>query len=207
MRPYDKSTGQGAYAYSPLKGRSVPLTGHQQKSRMPGLLVRSFRCTQSSYDRRARLGGTQCIPSLPWSPPSALNRAPGHCTNRRIPTQKATERRCAMKAWLQHSALSAVVLAFLPLIELVSPAAGRAEPPPPCPPGMYWNFATVVCEFPPPPPLYIDPWLPVYVPDLVDVDLDLDVDIPIPGPPGIGRPGPAPRPRGGGGGRRGGGRR
>jgi hypothetical protein len=190
---------------------------------MPGMLVRSFRCTQSSYDRRARLGGTQCTPSLPWSPPSALNRAPGHCTNRRIPTQKATERRCAMKAWLQHSALSAVVLAFLPLIELVSPAVGRAEPPPPCPPGMYWNFATVVCEFPPPPPVYIDPWLPVYVPDIVDADLDLDVDIPIPGPPGIGapgppggigpggpnigRPGPAPRPRGGGGGRRGGGRR
>jgi hypothetical protein len=28
MRPYDKSTGQGAYAYSPLKGRSVPLTRH-----------------------------------------------------------------------------------------------------------------------------------------------------------------------------------
>src|SRR5258707_279526 len=93
---------------------------------MPGMLVRSFRCTQSSYDRRARLGGTQCTPSLPWSPPSALNRAPGHCTNRRIPTQKATERRCAMKAWLKHSALSAVVLAFLPLIELVSPAVRPA---------------------------------------------------------------------------------
>ena len=58
------------------------------------MLVRSFRCTQSSYYRRARLGGTQCTPSLPWSPPYALNRAPGHCTNRRIPTQKATERRC-----------------------------------------------------------------------------------------------------------------
>ena len=120
-----------------------------------------------------------------------------------------------MKPWLQHSALSAVVLAFLPLIELASPAVGRAQPPPPpCPPGMYWNFATVVCEFPPPPPVYIDPWLPVWVPDIVDADLDLDVDIPIPGPPGIGpggpnigRPGPAPLPRGGGGGRRGGGRR
>jgi hypothetical protein len=123
-----------------------------------------------------------------------------------------------MKPWLQHSALSAVVLAILPLIELASPAVGRAEPAPPCPPGMYWNFATVVCEFPPPPAVYIDPWLPVYVPDIVDVDLD--VDIPIPGPPGIGgpggpniggpggpnigRPGPVPRP---GGGRRGGGRR
>ena len=183
---------------------------------MPGMLVRSFRCTQSSYDRRARLGGTQCTPSLPWSPPSALNRAPGHCTNRRISTQKATERRCAMKPWLQHSALSAVVLAFLPLIELASPAVGRAQPPPPCPPGMYWNFATVVCEYPPPPAVYVDPWLPVYVPDIVDVDLD--VDIPVPGPPGIGppgigrpgppgpgvgRPGPGPRPGGG----RGGGRR
>ena len=33
------------------------------------------------------------------------------------------------------------------------------------------------------------PWLPVYVPDIVDVDLDLDVDIPVPGPPGIGPPG------------------
>lgn len=148
---------------------------------------------------------------------------PGHCTNRKISTQKATERRCAMKPWLQHTALSAVVLAFLPLIELASPAVSHAQPPPPCPPGMYWNFATVVCEFPPPPPVYIDPWLPVYVPDIVDADLDLDVDIPIPGPPGIGapgrpggigpggpnigRPGPAPRPRGGGGGRRGGGRR
>ena len=95
-----------------------------------------------------------------------------------------------MKPWLQHSALSAVVLAFLPLIELASPAVGRAEPPPPpCPPGMYWNFATVVCEFPPPPAVYIDPWLPVWVPDIVDVDLDLDVDIPVPGPPGIGPPG------------------
>src|SRR5215212_2869179 len=114
-----------------------------------------------------------------------------------------------MKPWLQRSAVSAVVVAFLPLIELASPAVGGAQPPP-CPPGMYWNFATVVCEFPPPPAVYIDPWLPVYVPDIVDVDLD--VDIPIPGPPGIGRPGgpniggpgPAPRP---GGGRRGGGRR
>ena len=96
-----------------------------------------------------------------------------------------------MKAWLQHSALSAVVLAFLPLIELASPAVSRAQPPPPpCAPGMYWNFATVRCEFPLPPPVYIDPWLPVYVPDIIDADLDLDVDIPIPGPPGIGAPGP-----------------
>src|SRR3954470_5533182 len=109
-----------------------------------------------------------------------------------------------MKPWLQRTAVSAVVLAFLPLIEVASPAVSGAQPPPPCPPGMYWNFNTVVCEFPPPPPVYIDPWLPVYVPDIVDVDLD--VDIPIPGPPGIGppgrpnvgRPGPAPRPRGGG---------
>ena len=82
-----------------------------------------------------------------------------------------------MKAWLRHSALSAVVLAFLPLIELVSPAVGRAQPPP-CPPGMYWNFATNICEFPLPPPVYIDPWLPIWVPDVVDADLDLDVDIP-----------------------------
>ena len=53
-----------------------------------------------------------------------------------------------MKPWLQHSALSAVVLAVLPLIELASPAVGHAEPPPPpCPPGIYWNFATVICEF------------------------------------------------------------
>ncbi len=87
-----------------------------------------------------------------------------------------------MKAWLRHSALSAVVLAFLPLIELVSPAVGRAQPPP-CPPGMYWNFATNICEFPLPPPVYIDPWLPIWVPDVVDADLDLDVDIPV-GPPG-----------------------
>ncbi len=82
-----------------------------------------------------------------------------------------------MKPWLQRSAVSAVVLAFLPLMELASPAVGRAQPPPPCPPGMYWNFATVVCEFPPPPVVYVDPWLPVYVPDIVDVDLD----IPLPG--------------------------
>ena len=95
-----------------------------------------------------------------------------------------------MKAWLRHSALSAVVLAFLPLIELASPAVSRAQPPPPpCPPGMYWNFATVRCEFPLPPPVYIDPWLPVYVPDIFDADIDLDVDIPVPGPPGIGGPG------------------
>jgi hypothetical protein len=122
-----------------------------------------------------------------------------------------------MKPWLQRSAVSAVVVAFLPLIELASPAVGGAQPPP-CPPGMYWNFATVVCEYPPPPAVYIDPWLPIYVPDIVDADLDLDVDIPIPGPPGIGRPGgpggpnigrpgPAPRPPGGGGGGRRGGRR
>ena len=119
-----------------------------------------------------------------------------------------------MKPWLQRSAVSAVVLAFLPLIELASPAVSRAQPPP-CPPGMYWNFATVVCEYPPPPVVYVDPWLPVYVPDIVDVDLDLDLDIPVPGPPGIGapgppnigRPGPAPRPGGGRGGARGGGRR
>ena len=54
---------------------------------------------------------------------------------------------------------------------------------------MYWNFATVRCEFPLPPPVYIDPWLPVYVPDIFDADIDLDVDIPVPGPPGIGGPG------------------
>ena len=100
-----------------------------------------------------------------------------------------------MKPWLQRSAVSAVVLAFLPLIELASPAVGGAQPPP-CPPGMYWNFDTVVCEYPPPPTVYVDPWLPVYVPDIVDadLDLDLDVDIPVPGPPDIrppdiGRPG------------------
>lgn len=119
-----------------------------------------------------------------------------------------------MKPWLQHSALSAVVLAALPLIEFASPPVARAEPAPPCPPGMYWNFATVVCEFPPPPAVYIDPWLPVWVPDIVDVDLDVDIPIPgppgigapgigAPGPPNIGRPGPGPRPGGGG---RGGGR-
>jgi hypothetical protein len=122
-----------------------------------------------------------------------------------------------MKPWLQRIALSAVVLAFLSLIELASPADGRAQPPPPpCPPGMYWNFNTVVCEYPPPPVVYVDPWLPVYVPDIVDVDLDIDIPVPGPpglGPPGIGRPGgpgpgvggPGPGPRPGGG--RGGGRR
>ena len=95
-----------------------------------------------------------------------------------------------MKPWLQRTAVPAVVLAILPLIELASPAVSRAQPPPPpCPPGMYWNFATVRCEFPPPPPVYIDPWLPVYVPNIIDADIDLDVDIPIPGPPGIGAPG------------------
>jgi hypothetical protein len=122
-----------------------------------------------------------------------------------------------MKPWLQRIAVSAVVLAFLPLIELASPAVSRAQPPPPpCPPGMYWNFNTVVCEYPPPPVVYVDPWLPVWVPDIVDADLDLDVDIPVPGPPGIGGPGGPniggpggpnigrPGPRGGG---RGGGRR
>ena len=95
-----------------------------------------------------------------------------------------------MKPWLQRSAVSAVVLAFLSLIELASPAVSRAQPPP-CPPGMYWNFDTVVCEYPPPPVVYVDPWLPVYVPDIVDADLDLDVDIPVPdiGRPGIGGPG------------------
>ncbi|WP_234714263.1 hypothetical protein [Mycolicibacterium chlorophenolicum] len=111
--------------------------------------------------------------------------------------------------------MSAVVLACLPLMELTSPAAAHAQPPPPpCPPGMYWNFTTLICEYPPPPAVYVDPWLPVYVPDLVDVNLDLDIPVPgppgigppgigAPGPPGVGRPGPAPRP-GGGGGRRGG---
>ena len=221
MRPYDKSTGQGAYAYSPLKGQTVPLTGHHAEISNAWNLVRLFRCTQAVTTTVLGFRETQCTPSLPWSPPSALNPAPGRRTNRRISMQKATERRCAMKAWLRHSALSAVVLAFLPLIELVSPAVGRAQPPP-CPPGMYWNFATNICEFPLPPPVYIDPWLPIWVPDVVDADLDLDIDIPVgppgigaPGPPGgigpggpnIGRPGPAPRPRGGGGGRRGGGRR
>ena len=39
-------------------------------------------------------GGTQCTPSLPWSPPSALNRAPGHCTNRRISTQRQLREVC-----------------------------------------------------------------------------------------------------------------
>ncbi|ORB66975.1 hypothetical protein BST47_07895 [Mycolicibacterium tusciae] len=122
-----------------------------------------------------------------------------------------------MKPWLQRSAVSAVVLALLPLIELASPAMVRAQPPPPppCPPGMYWNFTTLICEWPLPPAVYVDPWLPVYVPDIVDVDLDLDVPIPgppgigppgigAPGPPNVGRPGPGPRPipRGGGGGRR-----
>jgi hypothetical protein len=116
-----------------------------------------------------------------------------------------------MKPWLQRSAVSAVVLAILPLIELASPAVGRAQPA--CPPGMYWNFDTVNCEYPPPPVVYVDPWLPVYVPDIVDadLDLDLDVDIPVPdiGRPGIGGPGGPDigRPGGGRGGGRGGGGR
>ena len=42
---------------------------------------------------------------------------------------------------------------------------------------MYWNFDTVACEYPPPPTVYVDPWLPVYVPDIVDADLDLDDSI------------------------------
>src|SRR6185437_177018 len=98
-----------------------------------------------------------------------------------------------MKPWLQRSAVSAVVLAILPLIELASPSVGHAQPPPPCPPGMYWNFNTLICEYPPPPAVYVDPWWPVYVPDIVDVDLDVDIPVPGPpgiGPPGIGRPGP-----------------
>ena len=129
---------------------------------------------------------------------------PRQRTNRRLSTQKATERRCPMKPWLQRSAVSAVVLAILPLFELASPAVGQAQPPP-CPPGMYWNFDTVMCEFPPPPTVYVDPWLPVWVPDIVDVDLDVDIPVPRPpdirppdigrpGGPNIGRPGPAPRP-------------
>ena len=193
MRAYDKSTDQRARHISPLKGRSEPLTGHHADSN-------AWNAGQAIHF------ATVCADS-----------SPGQRTNRRISPQKATERRCPMKPWLQRSAVSAVVLAFLPLIELASPAVSRAQPPPPpCPPGMYWNFATLVCEYPPPPAVYIDPWLPVWVPDIVDVDLDLD--IPVPGPPGIGppgigrpggpnigRPGPAPRPRGGGG--RGGGRR
>jgi hypothetical protein len=123
-----------------------------------------------------------------------------------------------MKPWLQRTAVSAVVLGVLPLIELASPAIGGAQPPP-CPPGMYWNDATVACEWPPPPVVYVDPWLPVYVPDIVDADIDLDLDIPVPAPirpPDIGRPGGPGGPNigrpgrpggGGGGGRRGGGRR
>jgi len=118
-----------------------------------------------------------------------------------------------MKPWLQRSAMSAVVLAILPLVALASPSVSRAQPPPPpCPPGMYWNFDILICEYPPPPIVYVDPWLPVYVPDIVDVDLDLDLDIPVPGPPGIGAPGrpdigrpgaaPRPLPRPGGGRRR-----
>ena len=39
------------------------------------------------------------------SPPCALIRAPGQRTNRRISTQRATERRCPMKPWLQRSAV------------------------------------------------------------------------------------------------------
>ncbi|WP_082698801.1 hypothetical protein [Mycobacterium sp. GA-2829] len=119
-----------------------------------------------------------------------------------------------MKPLIQRIAVSAVILTVLPLIELVPAPVGRAQPPPPpCPPGMYWNVVTIRCVYPPPPAptVYVDPWLPVYVPDVVDVDLD--VDIPVPRPPDIrppdrpdiGRPGPAPRPprgRGGGGGRR-----
>lgn len=121
-----------------------------------------------------------------------------------------------MKPWIQRIAVCAVALTTLPLIELASSPVGGAQPPPPCPLGMYWNYTTVRCEYPAPPAVYVDPWLPVYVPDIVDVDLDLD--IPVPGPPGVGapgrpeiggpgrpgagRPGPAPRPRGGGGRRR-----
>ncbi|WP_082703188.1 hypothetical protein [Mycobacterium sp. IS-1496] len=124
-----------------------------------------------------------------------------------------------MKPWVQRIAVSAVGLTAMSLIEFASSPVGRAQPPPPppppCPPGMFWNYATVVCEWPPAPVVYVDPWLPVYVPDIVDVDLD--VDIPVPGPPGIGAPGrpdigrpgagpgprpPMPRPRGGGGRRR-----
>jgi hypothetical protein len=132
------------------------------------------------------------------------------CGTRMLGLDRSTEGSCPMKSWLRRSAVSAVVLTILPLLELASPAVGLAEPPPPppCPPGMYWNYATVICEFPPAPAVYIDPWVPVWVPDIVDVDLDLD--IPVPGPPGIGapgpgvgRPGPPPRPAP----RRGGGRR
>lgn len=117
-----------------------------------------------------------------------------------------------MNTWLRRSIVATVGSAILPFTDLLAPATAAAQPPPPCPPGMYWNYATVVCEYPPPPAVYIDPWLPVWVPDIVDANLDFDVDIPVPGPPGIGGPGgpniggprPAPRPSPP---RRGGGRR
>lgn len=55
------------------------------------------------------------------------------------------------------------------------------------PTGHVLEFHHGCMRIPATPALYIDPWLPVYVPDVVDVDLD--VDIPVPGPPGIGAPG------------------
>jgi hypothetical protein len=182
---------------------------------MPRMLVRPVRCTQGGYDYRAQLRRNPNAHHLRYSSPGDSARII------ESPSRGPRERR-PMKPWLQRTAVSAVALAFLPLIELASPAVGRAQPPPPpppCPPGMFWNFATVRCEFPLPPPVYVDPWLPIWVPDIVDVDLDVDIPvgppgIGAPGPPGgiggpggpnIGRPGPPPLPRGGlGGGRRGG---
>ena len=42
---------------------------------------------------------------------------------------------------------------------------------------MYWNFDTVACEYPPPPTVYVDPWLPVYVPDIVDAETSTSISI------------------------------
>jgi len=62
-----------------------------QKSRMQGMPIRAFNAFKAAgttvleFDTHLR---------LPSSPPCALNRAPGHCANRRICTQRQLREVC-----------------------------------------------------------------------------------------------------------------
>jgi hypothetical protein len=70
-----------------------------------------------------------------------------------------------MKHWRRRCAASALVLASLPLTELASPAISRADDG--CGEGMYWNYETYQCEPWVEVNVYIDPWIPVPIPNLI----------------------------------------
>jgi hypothetical protein len=168
---------------------------------LPGAILASETFATLALQRlrtRFRFAGL-CVSFVHTLPPSAF--------------AKYRQMRSAMRHWLRRCAAIAafaLVLASLPLTDLAAPPLSRADDG--CGDGMYYNYETLDCEPWVQVGVYVDPYIPVPIPNWNPIDINADIDVNPGGPGGIGRPGGPGGPGGinpgrpGGGGRGGGGR-